>query len=75
MIEESQYDEIDNLCARPGGLDREVCRRLIPSWFKVPMPLGPYNLDWALLLEALYVVVRFVSDVLTTAREGSCPIP
>lgn len=45
----------------------------LPSWFEVPTPLGPYNPDWAVLLEVdgaqrLYFVVEtkgslFVDDL------------
>ena len=42
----------------------------LPSWFKVPTPLGPYNPDWALLLEQdgvqrLYFVVETKSSLFT----------
>jgi type III restriction enzyme len=40
----------------------------LPSWFKVHTPLGPYNPDWALLLEKdgvqrLYFVVKTKSSL------------
>jgi type III restriction enzyme len=42
----------------------------LPSWFKVHTPLGPYNPDWALLLEKdgvqrLYFVVETKSSLFT----------
>jgi type III restriction enzyme len=42
----------------------------LPSWFKVPTPLGNYNPDWALLLEQdgtqrLYFVVETKSSLFT----------
>ena len=42
----------------------------LPSWFKVPTPLGPYNPDWALLLDKdgvqrLYFVVETKSSLFT----------
>ena len=40
----------------------------LPSWFKVPTPLGPYNPDWAILLDhdgvqRLYFVVETKSSL------------
>jgi len=42
----------------------------LPSWFKVPTPLGPYNPDWAILFEQdgaqrLYFVVETKSSLFT----------
>jgi type III restriction enzyme len=42
----------------------------LPSWFKVPTPLGPYNPDWAILFddagtERLYFVVETKSSLFT----------
>ena len=42
----------------------------LPSWFKVPTPLGPYNPDWAVLIEQngaerLYFVVETKSSLFT----------
>lgn len=42
----------------------------LPSWFRVPTPLGPYNPDWALLLDRdgvqrLYFVVETKSSLFT----------
>lgn len=42
----------------------------LPSWFKVPTPLGPYNPDWAVLVEKdgterLYFVVETKSSLFT----------
>jgi type III restriction enzyme len=42
----------------------------LPSWFKVPTPLGPYNPDWAILFhqdggEHLYFVVETKSSLFT----------
>ncbi|HFL2038795.1 TPA: type III restriction-modification system endonuclease [Stenotrophomonas maltophilia] len=51
----------------------------LPSWFKVPTPLGPYNPDWAVLVEVngeerLYFVVEtkstLFSDALRAAEQG-----
>lgn len=43
---------------------------LLPGWFKVPTPLGPYNPDWAILLDQdgaqrLYFVVETKSSLFT----------
>ena len=50
--------------------DGVVLYAKLPSWFKVPTPLGPYNPDWALLLEhdgvqRLYFVVETKSSLFT----------
>ncbi len=50
--------------------DGVVLYAKLPSWFKVPTPLGPYNPDWALLLEQdgvqrLYFVVETKSSLFT----------
>lgn len=42
----------------------------LPSWFQVPTPLGPYNPDWAVLVEKdgeerLYFVVETKSSIFT----------
>lgn len=42
----------------------------LPGWFKVPTPLGPYNPDWAVLVEKdgaerLYLVVETKSSLFT----------
>lgn len=42
----------------------------LPSWFKVPTPLGPYNPDWAILFDhdgaqRLYFVVETKSSLFT----------
>lgn len=43
--------------------DGVVLYAKLPSWFKVPTPLGPYNPDWAILsdqdgAQRLYFVVE-----------------
>jgi type III restriction enzyme len=50
--------------------DGVVLYAKLPSWFKVPTPLGPYNPDWALLMEKdgvqrLYFVVETKSSLFT----------
>lgn len=47
----------------------------LPSWFKVPTPLGPYNPDWAILLDRegtqrLYFVVETKSSLFTDDYRG-----
>ena len=42
----------------------------LPGWFKIPTPLGPYNPDWAVLVEKdgaerLYFVVETKSSLFT----------
>src|SRR5450759_3404979 len=42
----------------------------LPGWFTVPTPLGPYNPDWAVLVEKdgterLYFVVETKSSLFT----------
>jgi type III restriction enzyme len=42
----------------------------LPGWFRVPTPLGPYNPDWAVLVEKdgaerLYFVVETKSSLFT----------
>ena len=47
----------------------------LPGWFKVPTPLGSYNPDWAVLVEAddgekLYFVVETKSSLFTDDLRG-----
>ena len=54
----------------------------LPGWFRVPTPLGPYNLDWAVLVEKdgaerLYFVVEtksgfFTDDLRDKEEAGAC---
>jgi type III restriction enzyme len=51
-------------------IDGVVLYAKLPSWFKVPTPLGPYNPDWAILLDQdgvqrLYFVVETKSSLFT----------
>lgn len=64
-----------------GGVERPFAEQLekneavkvyakLPGWFKVPMPLGSYNPDWAVLVELdgaerLYFVVETKSSLFT----------
>ena len=48
----------------------------LPSWFRVPTPLGPYNPDWAVLVEKdgderLYFVVETKSTLFTEDLRGT----
>lgn len=50
--------------------DGVVLYAKLPSWFKVPTPLGPYNPDWAILFDQdgtqrLYFVVETKSSFFT----------
>lgn len=50
--------------------DGVVLYAKMPSWFKVPTPLGPYNPDWAILFDQdgtqrLYFVVETKSSLFT----------
>lgn len=50
--------------------DGVVLYAKLPSWFKVPTPLGPYNPDWAILFDEegtqrLYFVVETKSSLFT----------
>jgi type III restriction enzyme len=50
--------------------DGVVLYAKLPSWFKVPTPLGPYNPDWAILFDQdgaqrLYFVVETKSSLFT----------
>ncbi len=50
--------------------DGVVLYAKLPSWFKVPTPLGPYNPDWAILIDEggthrLYFVVETKSSLFT----------
>ncbi|MFA6858036.1 MAG: hypothetical protein WCR31_12605, partial [Treponema sp.] len=47
------------------------CYAKLPGWFRIPTPLGPYNPDWALLVEKddetkLYFVVETKANLETT---------
>ena len=48
----------------------------LPGWFKVPTPLGPYNPDWAILVEhdgthSLYFVVETKSTMFVEALRNT----
>jgi type III restriction enzyme len=50
--------------------DGVVLYAKLPSWFKVPTPLGPYNPDWAILFDQegtqrLYFIVETKSSLFT----------
>jgi type III restriction enzyme len=50
--------------------DGVVLYAKLPSWFKVPTPLGPYNPDWAIMFDQdgtqrLYFVVETKSSLFT----------
>lgn len=59
--------------------DGVVLYAKLPSWFKVPTPLGPYNPDWAVLFDQegtqrLYLVVETKSSLFSDdyrSKEGA----
>ena len=60
------------------GLERNDAIKVyakLPGWFTVPTPLGPYNPDWAVLVdkggdECLYLVVETKSSLFTEDLRG-----
>ena len=81
----SVYDHVvydsDNEAAFAASLEQFVAVKVyakLPRWFQVPTPLGPYNPDWAVLIEddegeRLYLVVEtkgsaFLDDLRNAER-------
>ena len=81
----SVYDHVvcdsDNEAAFAASLERFSAVKVyakLPRWFQVPTPLGPYNPDWAVLIEddrgeRLYLVVEtkgsaFLDDLRNAER-------
>ena len=81
----SVYDHVvydsDNEAAFAAKLEQFAVVKVyakLPRWFQVPTPLGPYNPDWAVLIERdgderLYLVVEtkgsaFLDDLRNTER-------
>ena len=81
----SVYDHVvcdsDNEAAFAASLERFAAVKVyakLPRWFQVPTPLGPYNPDWAVLIEddrgeRLYLVVEtkgsaFLDDLRNAER-------
>ena len=84
-VSRSIYDHIvydsDNEAAFAASLDLFTAVKVyakLPRWFRVPTPLGPYNPDWAVLIEddegeRLYLVVEtkgsaFLDDLRNAER-------
>ena len=84
MLKDAQKSVFEHVIYDSGGVERTFAEQLekneavkiyakLPGWFKVPTPLGTYNPDWAVLVEAsgeerLYFVVEtkgslFVDDL------------
>ncbi|WP_413204971.1 type III restriction-modification system endonuclease [Rhodospirillum sp. A1_3_36] len=84
MLKDTQKSVFEHVVYDSGGIERTFAEQLekneavkvyakLPGWFKVPTPLGTYNPDWAVLVEAsgeerLYFVVEtkgslFVDDL------------
>ena len=83
--QKSVYDHVvydsDNEAAFAESLERFTAVKVyakLPRWFQVPTPLGPYNPDWAVLIEhdegeRLYLVVEtkgsaFLDDLRNAER-------
>jgi len=74
MLKDTQKSVFEHVIYDSGGVERTFAEQLeknesvkvyakLPSWFKVPTPLGTYNPDWAVLMqidgkERLYFVVE-----------------
>jgi type III restriction enzyme len=84
MLKDAQKSVFEHVVYDSGGVERMFAEQLekneavkiyakLPTWFKVPTPLGTYNPDWAVLVEVsgeerLYFVVEtkgsmFVDDL------------
>ena len=74
MLENTKKSVFEHVIYNSSGVERTFAERMekndavkvyakLPSWFKVPTPLGTYNPDWAVLVqidgqERLYFVVE-----------------
>jgi type III restriction enzyme len=74
MLQDASKSVFEHVIYDSGGIERTFAEQLekneavkiyakLPAWFKVPTPLGTYNPDWAVLVEAageerLYFVVE-----------------
>ena len=74
MLQNATKSVFEHVIYDSGGVERTFAEQLekneavkiyakLPAWFKVPTPLGTYNPDWAVLVEAageerLYFVVE-----------------
>ena len=75
----SASEEDGRIVSSPVQLSRAVrVYAKLPRWFQIPTPLGPYNPDWAVLIEddegeRLYLVVEtkgsaFLDDLRNAER-------
>ena len=78
VYEQVAYDST-NEAAFAGELEKNEAVRVyakLPSWFQVPTPLGPYNPDWAILVQDkagsdhLYFVVETKGSIFTEDLRG-----
>ena len=74
MLKDAQKSVFEHVVYESSGVERTFAEQLekneavkiyakLPGWFKVPTPLGTYNPDWAVLVQAdgqerLYLVVE-----------------
>ncbi|MBP7701869.1 MAG: DEAD/DEAH box helicase family protein [Phenylobacterium sp.] len=81
MLQNTQKSVFEHVIYDSGGVERTFAEQLekneavkvyakLPSWFKVPTPLGTYNPDWAVLVqvdgeERLYFVVETKGSLFT----------
>lgn len=81
MLQDAQKSVFEHVIYDSGGIERTFAEQLeknkavkvyakLPSWFKVPTPLGTYNPDWAVLVqmdgkERLYFVVETKGSLFT----------
>jgi type III restriction enzyme len=81
MLKDTQKSVFEHVIYDSGGVERTFAEQLekndavkvyakLPSWFKVPTPLGTYNPDWAVLIEVdgqerLYFVVETKGSLFT----------
>jgi type III restriction enzyme len=81
MLRDTQKSVFEHVVYDSDGIERTFAEQLerneavkvyakLPSWFKVPTPLGSYNPDWAVLVqidgqERLYFVVETKGSLFT----------
>ncbi|HEV8411476.1 MAG TPA: hypothetical protein VGQ30_13270, partial [Gemmatimonadaceae bacterium] len=62
MMEDAQQKSVYDFILHDSGIEAEFAERMemtrevklftkLPGWFEIPTPLGPYNPDWAVLIE------------------------
>jgi type III restriction enzyme len=81
MLKDAKKSLFEHVIYDSGSIERTFAEQLeknesvkiyakLPSWFKVPTPLGTYNPDWAVLVEVsgeerLYFVVETKGSLFT----------